>query len=106
MDRQVKLRGLRIELDEIENTIRDYPGVADCVCVVRQYSENVILIIAYLVCRPEVEIGGLKQDLKKHLPDYSIPNHFEIIDKMPLTPNGKADRKALPEPVIQMNSSG
>ena len=100
-DNQVKIRGLRIELDEIENTIRDYPGVADCLCVVRKYSENVILIIAYLVCRSKVEIDGLKQDLKKHLPDYSIPNHFEIIEKMPLTPNGKADRKALPEPVIK-----
>jgi amino acid adenylation domain-containing protein len=100
-DHQVKIRGLRIELGEIENTIRDCPGVADCVCVVRKYSENVILIIAYLVCRSEVDIGGLKQYLRKHLPDYSIPNHFVILDKMPLTPNGKADRKALPEPVIQ-----
>jgi D-alanine--poly(phosphoribitol) ligase subunit 1 len=102
-DHQVKIRGLRIELGEIENTIRDCPGIADCVCVVRKYSENVILIIAYLVCRSEVDIGGLKQYLKKHLPDYSIPNHFVILEKMPLTPNGKADRKALPEPVIQMN---
>ena len=83
---------------EIENTIRDCPGVTDCVCVVRKYSENVILIIAYLVCRSEVEIDGLKQYLKKYLPDYSIPNHFEILDKMPLTPSGKADRQALPEP--------
>ncbi len=97
-DDQVKIRGLRIELGEIENTIRDCPGVSDCVCVARKYSENVILIIAYLVCRSEVEIDGLKQYLKKYLPDYSIPNHFEILDKMPLTPSGKADRKALPEP--------
>ncbi len=101
-DHQVKIRGLRIELGEIENTVREFPGVADCVCVVRKYSENVILIIAYLVCRTKVEIEGLKQYLKKHLPDYSVPNHFEILDKMPLTPNGKADRKALPEPVLQV----
>jgi D-alanine--poly(phosphoribitol) ligase subunit 1 len=101
-DHQVKIRGLRIELGEIENTIRDCPGVTDCVCVARKYSENVILIIAYLVCRSELEIDGLKQYLKKYLPDYSIPNHFEILDKMPLTPSGKADRKALPDPVIQM----
>jgi len=97
-DNQVKIRGFRIELGEIENTIRDYPDVADCVCVARKYSENVILIIAYLVCRSEVEIEGLKQYLKKYLPDYSIPNHFEILDKIPLTPSGKADRQALPEP--------
>jgi amino acid adenylation domain-containing protein len=97
-DHQIKIRGLRIELGEIENTIRDCPGVTDCVCVARKYSENVILIIAYLVCRSEVKIDGLKQYLKKYLPDYSIPNHFEILDKMPLTPSGKADRQALPEP--------
>jgi D-alanine--poly(phosphoribitol) ligase subunit 1 len=99
-DHQVKIRGLRIELGEIENTIRGCPGIADCVCVARKYSETVILIIAYLVCKSEVAIDSLKQYLKKHLPDYSIPNHFVILDKMPLTPNGKADRKALPEPVI------
>jgi len=97
-DHQVKIRGFRIELGEIENTIRDHPGVSDCVCVARKYSENVTLIIAYLVCRPEVEIEGLKRYLKKYLPDYSIPNHFEILDKMPLTPSGKADRQGLPEP--------
>ena len=100
-DHQVKIRGLRIELGEIENTIRECPGIADCVCVARKYSENVILIIAYFVCESEVAIDSLKQYLKKHLPDYSIPNHFVILDKIPLTPNGKADRKALPEPVIQ-----
>jgi D-alanine--poly(phosphoribitol) ligase subunit 1 len=100
-DHQVKIRGLRIELGEIENTIRDCPGVADCVCAVRKYSENVILIIAYLVCRSVVDLGDLKQYLKNHLPGYSIPNHFVILDQMPLTPNGKTDRNSLPEPVIQ-----
>jgi len=100
-DHQVKIRGLRIELGEIENTIREYTGIADCVCVARKYSENVILIIAYLVCKSEVAIDSLKQYLKKHLPDYSIPNHFVKLEKIPLTPNGKADRRALPEPVIQ-----
>ena len=97
-DHQVKIRGFRIELGEIETTIRECPGVTDCVCVARKYSENVILIIAYLVCGSEVKVDGLKQYLKKYLPDYSIPNHFEILDKMPLTPSGKADRQALPEP--------
>lgn len=101
-DHQVKIRGLRIELGEIESTIRDYPGIADCVCIARKYSENVILIIAYLVCKSNIELDNLKQHLKKQLPDYSIPNHFELLDHMPLMPNGKADRKALPEPVIQV----
>jgi len=104
-DHQVKIRGLRIELGEIENTIREYPGITDCVAVVKQYSENIILIIAYLVHKSDLEIAGLRQYLKQHLPDYMIPNHFEKIDAMPLTPSGKADRKALPEPVIQARPS-
>jgi amino acid adenylation domain-containing protein len=103
-DHQVKIRGLRIELGEIENVISNFPGIADCVCTVRVYSENMTLIIAYLVCRSTIMIDDLRQYLKRHLPDYSIPNHFEILDRMPLTPNGKADRKSLPDPVIQMKT--
>src|SRR6266513_3140713 len=101
-DHQVKIRGLRIELGEIENTIREYPGIADCVAVVKKYSENVILIIAYLVGKSDLEVEGLKQYLKKHLPDYMVPHRFERIDAIPVTSSGKADRKALPEPVIQV----
>jgi surfactin family lipopeptide synthetase A len=104
-DHQVKIRGLRIELGEIENTIMEYPGIVDCVALVKKYSENIILIIAYLVCNPKVEVEGLRRYLKKHLPDYMVPNRFERIDEMPLTPSGKADRKALPEPVIEVRPS-
>lgn len=104
-DHQVKIRGLRIELGEIENTIREYPGIADSVALVKKYSETVTLIVAYLVCRPEVQIEGLKQYLRRHLPEYMIPNHFERVDALPLTPSGKADRKALPEPAIQARAA-
>jgi len=103
-DHQVKIRGLRIELGEIENTSREYPGVVECVAVVKKLSESVILIIAYLVCKYDVETDALKQFLKSRLPEYMIPNHFEKLAEIPLTPSGKADRKALPEPVIQMKS--
>ena len=104
-DYQVKIRGLRIELGEIENTISEYPGITDCVVLVKRYSETVILIIAYVVCKSDLEVEALKQYLKKRLPDYMIPNRFEKIDEMPLTPSGKADRKALPEPLIQVSRS-
>ena len=57
-----------------------------------------ILIVAYIVCKVDLEIDGLKTHLKKHLPDYMIPNRFEKISEIPLTPSGKADRKALAEP--------
>ena len=99
-DHQVKIRGLRIELGEIENTIREYPGITDCVALVKKYSETVIVIVAYVVCKSDLEVEVLRQYLKKHLPDYMIPNRFEKIDEIPLTPSGKANRKALPEPVI------
>jgi acyl-coenzyme A synthetase/AMP-(fatty) acid ligase len=104
-DHQVKIRGLRIELGEIENTIREYPGISDCAAVVKKYSENIILIVAYVVCKSDLEVEGLKRYLKKHLPDYMIPNRFEKIDEMPLTPSGKADRTVLPEPVIELRPS-
>jgi non-ribosomal peptide synthetase component F len=100
-DHQVKIRGLRIELGEIESTIREYPGITDCVAVVKRYSDSIILIVAYLVCKSGLDLNGLKEHVKRHLPDYMIPHRFEQIDAMPLTPSGKADRKALPEPVIQ-----
>jgi amino acid adenylation domain-containing protein len=100
-DHQVKIRGLRIELGEIENTIQTFPGIADCVVSTKKYSESIIVIIAYLVCKQEVDIQALKQHLLRFLPDYMVPGHFEKISHVPLTPNGKADRKALPEPTIR-----
>lgn len=95
-DHQVKIRGLRIELGEIESTIREHAGIVDCVAVVNRYSESVILIIAYVVAKGGFDVVALKAFLRARLPDYMIPNHFEQISEMPLTPSGKADRKALP----------
>ena len=99
-DHQVKIRGLRIELGEIENTIREFPGVADCVVTVRRYSENVILIVAYLVERMPLDHDLLKNHLKDRLPDYMVPSHYERIAEIPLTATGKADRNVLPEPEL------
>jgi amino acid adenylation domain-containing protein len=99
-DHQVKIRGLRIELGEIENTIREFPGVADCVVTVKRYSENVILIVAYLVERTPLDHALLKNHLRERLPDYMVPSHFERIAEIPLAATGKADRKALPEPEL------
>ena len=73
--------------------------------VVKQYSESIVLIIVYIVCRQDLEIGDLKSHLKEHLPDYMVPNHFEKINQIPLGPSGKADRKALPEPAIHGKTS-
>jgi len=100
-DHQVKIRGLRIELGEIENTIQNYPGIVDCVVITKTYSESIILIVAFLVCKHEVDLEGLKRHLQSFLPEYMVPNHFEKIARVPLTANGKTDRKALPEPQIR-----
>jgi acyl-CoA synthetase (AMP-forming)/AMP-acid ligase II len=67
--------------------------------MVKKYSESIIVIVAYVVCTSPLDVEALKRYLKTHLPDYMIPNHFEPIAEIPLTPSGKADRKALPEPV-------
>ena len=96
----MKIRGLRIELGEIENTIREFSGVADCVVIVKRYSENVILIVAYLVERSPLDLSLLKNHLKERLPDYMVPSHFELIAEIPLTATGKANRNALPEPEL------
>lgn len=102
-DQQVKIRGLRIELGEIESKIKTYPGIFDCIAQVKKYSDNVILIIAYIVSSAEFEIEGLNLYLAQHLPDYMIPNHYQRIDEIPMTPTGKADRRALPEPTLLGN---
>jgi non-ribosomal peptide synthetase component F len=95
-DHQVKIRGLRIELGEIENTVRRYPGIVECAVAVRRHSESVVVIVAYVACRAGVEIGALKEFLKRQLPEYMIPHRFEVLDELPLTSSGKLDRKALP----------
>ena len=99
-DHQVKIRGLRIELGEIENTIREFSGVADCVVIVKRYSENVTLIVAYLVERSPLDLSLLKNHAKDRLPEYMVPSHFELIAEIPLTATGKANRNALPEPQL------
>jgi amino acid adenylation domain-containing protein len=96
-DHQVKIRGLRIELGEIENTIRTFPEITDCVVITKKYSESIILIVAYLVGKEDINVDALKQHLQRYLPEYMVPGHFEKIGQIPLNSNGKADRKALPE---------
>jgi acyl-CoA synthetase (AMP-forming)/AMP-acid ligase II len=67
---------------------------------VKRYSENVILIVAYLVERTPIDHELLKGHLRTRLPDYMVPSHYSRIAEIPLTPTGKADRKALPEPEV------
>lgn len=101
-DQQVKIRGLRIELGEIEAAISSIPGVMNCVVVVRQFNNSIILILGYIVLKEGIEMGekNIKNVLKGLLPDYMVPNQLIIMDSFPLTANGKIDRELLPEPTF------
>ncbi len=98
IDNQVKIRGFRIELGEIENKILQHKEIETAAVVVKKNSENEKYICAYVVCNKELNDLNLKSYLKKGLPQYMVPAYFIKLDKMPLTPNGKVDRKSLPEP--------
>ncbi len=97
IDHQVKIRGIRIELGEIEAVLNEYPGVESCLLDIKRPSENVILLVAFYVAESMIPATDLKEHMKKHLPEYMIPNFFKHIEVMPLTVHGKINRAALPE---------
>jgi amino acid adenylation domain-containing protein len=101
-DNQVKFRGFRIELGEIETTITQYPAVKEAVVIVREDILDDKTLVGYVVLAtnidPEQHIPQLRQFLKGKLPDYMVPSVLVELEKMPLTPNGKIEHKALPKP--------
>ena len=98
IDHQVKIRGFRIELGEIEAALSQHPEVQEVVAVVREEASDKRLV-AYLVSSEPVSNHDLRRHLSQKLPDYMIPSAFVQLEAMPLTPNGKIDRRALPAPV-------
>ena len=101
LDHQVKIRGFRIELGEIEAALLRYAGIKECVVVARKDATGADSLAAYLVtdgAQPGVE--DIRAFLMESLPDYMVPAVMMFIDEMPLSPNGKLDRKALPEPQV------
>jgi len=99
-DDQVKIRGYRIELGEIERRLLNCPGIKEAVLLTREDKTGDKYICAYIVSDGENKIPELKTSLSKELPDYMIPSYFHQIEKIPLLPHGKVDRKALPEPEL------
>ena len=94
-DNQIKIRGLRIELEEIENLILKYPHI-DKVTVVKQTVQEKEFISAYYVANKRIIINELRKYLSFSLPRYMVPSYFIPLDDLPYTPNGKIDKKSLP----------
>lgn len=100
IDHQVQLRGFRIELEEIENQLLKVEGVNGSVVVAGTDRDGDDYICAYLVADNPISLSILRDSLSASLPLYMVPKYFVFIDRIPLTPNGKVDRKALPKPEI------
>ena len=102
IDNQIKLRGLRIEIGEIETNIGQYPDIRQGVVVIKEIN-NVDHLCAYYTANSEIDRDDLKEFLKDRLTNYMIPTVFMQLDEMPQTPNGKTDTKKLPEPKLDLN---
>jgi hypothetical protein len=98
-DFQIKLRGYRIEMGEIESVIDQFDGVKQSVVVAREDTPGVVQLVGYLLTETEIDTSALKAQMGEALPNYMIPQHFVSLDAFPLTPNKKTDRNALPAPV-------
>ncbi len=99
IDHQVKIRGFRIELGEIETVLNQHSAVKEAVVIPQEYEAGEKRLIAYIVPRNEPPASKeLKDFSKSRLPEYMIPSGFVILEALPLTPNDKVDRKALPKP--------
>ncbi|MCP4217787.1 MAG: amino acid adenylation domain-containing protein, partial [bacterium] len=102
IDQQVKIRGFRIELGEIENRLLQHPRVKEAVVTANEEKNGGKYLCAYIVFKTTdpLEAAQLREHLARHIPAYMIPSFFVPMQKIPLTTNGKTDRKSLPAPQI------
>jgi amino acid adenylation domain-containing protein len=98
IDDQVQIRGFRVEPGEIKSHLLEHPLVAEAEVVARESKSESLELVAYVVPRAEVSVTALRSHLAETLPFYMVPTAFVMLDSLPLTANGKVDRKALPDP--------
>ena len=104
IDDQVKIRGFRIELGEVETAVNQLPGIRETSVVVREDANGNRQLVAYCEKEPGqtlLPVAELKAKLKQHLPDYMVPSAIVMLDHLPITPNGKVDKRALPAPAAE-----
>ena len=99
-DFQVKIRGFRVELGEVEAALLAQPGVREAACMAHTDPSGQHALVAYVVGSDGASLNedGLRTALSRSLPDFMLPSHFMLLDEMPVSANGKLDRKALPNP--------
>ncbi|WP_280401090.1 non-ribosomal peptide synthetase, partial [Nocardia carnea] len=106
-DFQVKVRGFRIELGEIDAALTSYPTVDFAVTIGHESAAGAVSLVSYIVPASgyTVDIAALTAHIEERLPAYMVPSVITVLDEIPLTPVGKLDRKALPEPVFATDSA-
>ncbi len=98
-DFQVKIRGMRVEIEEIETTISQHPDVHQAAVIGRENRADGKILVAYIVSKQkQINLVNLRLFIKSKLPDYMMPSAFVVLDALPLTPNNKLDRQRLPAP--------
>ena len=98
VDQQIKIRGFRVELGEIEAVLSSHAGVKETAVQAINTPDGQPQLVAYFVAQSPIRVAELRQFLNGRLPDYMVPAHFVPLDQMPRLPNGKVDRHALPAP--------
>lgn len=104
IDTQVKIRGLRIELGEIESVMSSFDGVSLTAVADKRDETGRQYLVGYYTAHSAIDEKVLRQHLSTKLPKYLVPNYFVRLDKMPMTPSGKTDRKNLPMPEFALQA--